>query len=72
MSALRAVIEPWVELEKHSMFTIDRFRGALTENIQTGTAGPPMPGTPPVPRSLIPGLEPFLRERAASIREQLP
>lgn len=72
MTALRTMIEPWVELETRSMFTLDQFRRALTEHIQTGSATPPPPGTPPVPRFLIPGLEPFLRGRAGSIREQLP
>lgn len=57
-------LEPWVELEKRSMFTLDQFRRALAGNIQTGSAT--------APRFLIPGIEPFVRARALSIREQLP
>jgi hypothetical protein len=72
METLRAMIEPWVEQERRSMFTVDEFRRALEENIQTGSAGPPPPGTPPTPRFLIPGLMPFVRARAANILEQLP
>lgn len=46
MTSLRAMIETWAELEKRSIFTLDQFRRALTENIQTGSSAAPPPGTP--------------------------
>ncbi len=69
MTALRELIRPYVETETRGMFTLAQFDRALAENQRTGQPG--QPGMPPTPAFDIPGLEPFLRMRAASVRQQL-
>lgn len=69
MRALRDMIRPYVQRETRSMFTLPQFERAMTENQRTG--GPGLPGQPPTPVFDIPGLEPFLRVRAASVAQQL-
>ena len=69
MAELRERIRPYVEAETRSMFTMAQFDRAMTENQRTG--GPGGPGQPGQPVFDIPGLTPFLRNRAASIAEQL-
>lgn len=69
MRALRDFVRPYVERETRSMFTVQQFDRAYTENQRTG--GPGQPGQPPVPVFDIPGLEPFVRVRADSVLRQL-
>lgn len=69
MRALRDMIRPYVQRETRSMFSLLQFERAMMENQRTG--GPGLPGQPPAPVFDIPGLEPFVRARAASILQQL-
>ena len=69
MTALRDLIRPAVQRETRSMFTLDQFERAITSNQRTG--GPGLPGMPPTPTFDIPGLEAFIRTRAANIATQL-
>ena len=73
MEELRARIRPYMEAETRSMFTVAQFERAMRENQRTGQPGPPPgPGQPPpTPVFDIPGLEPFVRARAASVAAQL-
>jgi hypothetical protein len=69
MRGLRDMIRPYVQRETRSMFTLPQFERAMMENQRTGA--PTQPGQPPTPVFDIPGLEPFVRIRAASVLQQL-
>lgn len=69
MNALRDFVRPMVQRETRSMFTLDQFERAMSANQRTG--GPGVPGMPPTPSFDIPGIEAFVRMRAASVTQQL-
>lgn len=72
MQALHQMLRPYVERETRSMFTVAQFERSLAENQRTGGPGQPgQPGQPGSPLFDIPGLEPFLRARIESVRQQL-
>lgn len=72
MHALHQMLRPYVERETRSMFTVAQFERSLAENQRTGGPGQPgQPGQPGSPLFDIPGLEPFLRARIESVRQQL-
>lgn len=77
MTALRSMIRPWVERDPNKLNTLEQFDGAMT---QETTVTPPDggPGLPPGapggrggPGGAAPALDPFLKARYESVRQQL-
>jgi len=62
MLLLRDLVRPWVERDTKKMFPTAQFESSFTEDF---LPRPPGPGSPPMPVMPIPGLEPFIRQRAA-------
>ncbi len=74
MNTLRDLIRPYVERDPNKLHTIEQFENAMTVEAAAPVPGIPGPGFPgaAAPRGgSAPALEPFLKERIASVKAQL-
>ncbi|MBL8174901.1 MAG: CotH kinase family protein [Bryobacterales bacterium] len=71
-NTLRDLIRPYVERDPNKLHTLQQFDNAMT--VEAAVAAPGVPGVPGGaggPGGSVPAVEPFLRERIASVKAQL-
>ncbi len=76
MQALRDLVRPWVEMDVKKMYPTSQFESCFLEDFLPRPVGPPLPGGPNPPPNPgggmpIPGLSPFIRERAVFLSGEL-
>jgi hypothetical protein len=77
MNEIRSLIRPWMEQDTQKLSTMEQFENAMSQDTQFGGGAPGggfggPGGQVLVPAGAgIPALEPFVRDRAVSIQQQL-
>ena len=70
-NTLRALIRPYVELDPNKLHTLTQFDNAMTVESTATIQGPGQGGPGGPGGGNVPAVEPFLRERIASVKSQL-
>jgi hypothetical protein len=69
MNTLRTMIRPWVERDPNKLNTLEQFDAAMTQ--EAAAPAPGGPGFGPGGAAPAPALDPFLKARLESVKQQL-